>query len=54
MLLNRVAFENDYRKAMFGNVLDYAWVKDLKVLVSDVPRVKGSDHAPMTMELSIY
>jgi endonuclease/exonuclease/phosphatase (EEP) superfamily protein YafD len=50
----KVTFENDYRKAMFGNVLDYAWVKNLKVLVSDVPRVKGSDHAPMTMELSIY
>jgi endonuclease/exonuclease/phosphatase (EEP) superfamily protein YafD len=50
----KVAFENDYRKAMFGNVLDYAWVKNLKVLESKVPRVKGSDHAPMTMELSIY
>lgn len=50
----KVHFKKDYRKKFMGNILDYVWVKNLKVLSAKVPKVTGSDHAPMTLELSLY
>ena len=48
-----VVFEQDYRKRFLGNILDYVFVKGLKVNHSIAPVSNGSDHNPMLVNLSV-
>lgn len=51
--MKKIQFKNDIRKTIFGKIIDFAWIKNLSVLESAVPNVKGSDHKPMTFKLKV-
>ncbi|WP_127718142.1 endonuclease/exonuclease/phosphatase family protein [Halobacteriovorax sp. HLS] len=52
---NEVTFRNDnrYRSGMTGRIIDYIFVRDLKVLDSEVyGHLKSSDHMAMSVDLA--
>ncbi len=50
--MKEVHFKEDHRKAIFGNIIDYIFIKDLDVINSkSFGDTKGSDHTPMQVEL---
>ncbi|MBT4790431.1 MAG: endonuclease/exonuclease/phosphatase family protein [Halobacteriovoraceae bacterium] len=53
LAMKRVKFDHDIRKRFLGKVLDHAWIKELKVISSRIPNVKGSDHPPLELRLSL-
>lgn len=52
--MKEVAFKEDHRKKVFGNIIDYVFIKGLEVVDSkSYGNIEGSDHTPMTVELRL-
>ncbi|MCO4792155.1 MAG: endonuclease/exonuclease/phosphatase family protein [Bacteriovoracaceae bacterium] len=54
--LTEVAFKIDNRKKVFGEIIDYIYVKGLEVIDSrsfSMEQIPGSDHTPMTANLRV-
>jgi len=50
--MREVKFKEDNRKKVFGNIIDYVFIKGLEVVESkSYGDIEGSDHTPMTVEL---
>lgn len=51
--LNPVEFDDDYRKAFFGQPLDHIFVRGLRVSASRTRQLTSSDHNPLLAEFSL-
>lgn len=51
--LTVVSFKEDHRKQFFGELLDYIYTRDLKVIESATHQINSSDHNPMSVRLSL-
>ncbi|MFK7815310.1 MAG: endonuclease/exonuclease/phosphatase family protein [Gammaproteobacteria bacterium] len=49
--LNALSFQEDHRKAVFGQVLDHVYVRALTPESTDTYNVNSSDHNPISAEL---
>jgi len=51
--LEKLEFAEDYRKRVFGQVLDHIYVRGFQVLQATTRQVQTSDHNPMSVRLSL-
>ncbi|MCZ6561213.1 MAG: endonuclease/exonuclease/phosphatase family protein [Gammaproteobacteria bacterium] len=49
--LTMLEFDEDYRKRLFGHVLDHIYIRGLQVIEATTYRVGSSDHNPMSVRL---
>ena len=50
--MSQVKFKKSPQTVM-GKPLDHVWVRGFKVLATDIPNSKASDHKPLTVELEL-